>query len=178
MLSSQTLCYLTRSGTKLSIAHLKVVSTCSAVPHPLVCSAAPGKLHPPIQLITTLSQGLIFPVSALPAQQSFLSPWPPALPAAIAVCGAFVLSPGLVVPSSLFALWEAQMSVGTVLFQSSSYGKEGRLLCCLGEGTTEPSAHFTGRMLGDIILSCPLSSGFPSASRRMRFFQVCLCLVV
>ncbi|XP_068055517.1 tyrosine-protein kinase ABL2 isoform X5 [Anomalospiza imberbis] len=35
------------------------------------------------------------------------------------------------------------MSVGTVLFQSSSYGKEGRLLCCLGEGGSEPSTRFT-----------------------------------
>ncbi|XP_017592923.1 PREDICTED: Abelson tyrosine-protein kinase 2 isoform X4 [Corvus brachyrhynchos] len=35
------------------------------------------------------------------------------------------------------------MSVGTVLFQSSSYGKEGKLLCCLGEGTSEPGTHFT-----------------------------------
>lgn len=137
----------------VSIAHLKVVSTCSAVPTSSVCSAAPGKLHPPIQLITTLTQGLIFPVSALPGRQRFLSPWPPALPAAIAVCGV-VLSAVLVLPSSLFALWEAQMSVGTVLFQSSSYGKEGRLLCCLGEGTSEPGVRFTGRMLGDIILSC------------------------
>ncbi|XP_038000227.1 tyrosine-protein kinase ABL2 isoform X6 [Motacilla alba alba] len=35
------------------------------------------------------------------------------------------------------------MSVGTVLFQSSSYGKEGRLLCCLSEGTSEPGVSFT-----------------------------------
>ncbi|XP_054068196.1 tyrosine-protein kinase ABL2 isoform X4 [Rissa tridactyla] len=30
------------------------------------------------------------------------------------------------------------MIVGTVLFQSSSYGKEGKLLCCLGEEASEP----------------------------------------
>ncbi|XP_009644061.1 tyrosine-protein kinase ABL2 isoform X2 [Egretta garzetta] len=35
------------------------------------------------------------------------------------------------------------MIVGTVLFQSSSYGKEGKLLCCLGEETSEPGVSFT-----------------------------------
>ncbi|XP_039586140.1 tyrosine-protein kinase ABL2 isoform X6 [Passer montanus] len=35
------------------------------------------------------------------------------------------------------------MSVGTVLFQSSSYGKEGTLLCCLSEGPSEPAGSFT-----------------------------------
>ncbi|XP_009864977.1 PREDICTED: Abelson tyrosine-protein kinase 2 isoform X2 [Apaloderma vittatum] len=35
------------------------------------------------------------------------------------------------------------MSVGTVLFQSSSYGKEGRLLCCLGAEASEPSLSLT-----------------------------------
>ncbi|XP_069718751.1 tyrosine-protein kinase ABL2 isoform X5 [Phaenicophaeus curvirostris] len=35
------------------------------------------------------------------------------------------------------------MVVGTVLFQSSSYGKEGKLLCCLGEGASEPGVSFT-----------------------------------
>ncbi|XP_009812347.2 tyrosine-protein kinase ABL2 isoform X5 [Gavia stellata] len=35
------------------------------------------------------------------------------------------------------------MIVGTVLFQSSSYGKEGKLLCCLGEEASEPGVSFT-----------------------------------
>ncbi|XP_054240629.1 tyrosine-protein kinase ABL2 isoform X4 [Indicator indicator] len=35
------------------------------------------------------------------------------------------------------------MMMGTVLFQSSSYGKEGKLLCCLGEETSEPGVSFT-----------------------------------
>ncbi|XP_053929674.1 tyrosine-protein kinase ABL2 isoform X5 [Cuculus canorus] len=35
------------------------------------------------------------------------------------------------------------MIVETVLFQSSSYGKEGKLLCCLGEGASEPGVSFT-----------------------------------
>lgn len=52
---------------------------------------------------------------------------------------------------------EHSMSVGTVLFQSSSYGKEGSLLCCLGEGTSEPGVRFTGRMLSGV-LSCPVPS--------------------
>lgn len=52
------------------------------------------------------------------------------------------------------------MSVGTVLFQASSYGKEGSLLCCLGEGGSEPSVCITGRMLGDGILSHPFPGFF------------------
>ncbi|XP_010283711.1 PREDICTED: Abelson tyrosine-protein kinase 2 isoform X2 [Phaethon lepturus] len=35
------------------------------------------------------------------------------------------------------------MIVGMVLFQSSSYGKEGKLLCCLGEEASEPGVGFT-----------------------------------
>ncbi|XP_071666087.1 tyrosine-protein kinase ABL2 isoform X6 [Patagioenas fasciata] len=35
------------------------------------------------------------------------------------------------------------MIVGTVLFQSSSYGKEGKLLCCLREEASEPGVSFT-----------------------------------
>ncbi|XP_010209036.1 tyrosine-protein kinase ABL2 isoform X4 [Colius striatus] len=35
------------------------------------------------------------------------------------------------------------MIVGTVLFQSTSYGKEGKLLCCLGEEASEPGVSFT-----------------------------------
>nr|XP_009928996.1 PREDICTED: Abelson tyrosine-protein kinase 2 isoform X2 [Haliaeetus albicilla] len=35
------------------------------------------------------------------------------------------------------------MIVGTVLFQSGSYGKEGKLLCCLGEEASEPGVSFT-----------------------------------
>ncbi|XP_008940497.1 PREDICTED: Abelson tyrosine-protein kinase 2 isoform X2 [Merops nubicus] len=35
------------------------------------------------------------------------------------------------------------MIVGTVLFQSSSYGKEGKHLCCLGEEASEPGMSFT-----------------------------------
>ncbi|XP_074952982.1 tyrosine-protein kinase ABL2 isoform X4 [Phalacrocorax aristotelis] len=35
------------------------------------------------------------------------------------------------------------MIVGTVLFQSSSYGKESKLFCCLGEEASEPGVSFT-----------------------------------
>lgn len=154
MLSSQTLCYLTRSGTKLCLSSSS--QSCfnlQSIPHILCVLSSPWKAPPSHPVNNQLAQGLIFPVSALPAWPRFLSPWPPAWQAATAVCGALVLS--LVVPSSLFALWEAQkMSVGTVLFQSSSYGKEGRLLCCLSEGTSEPAVSFTGRMLG--VGACPV----------------------
>ena len=51
------------------------------------------------------------------------------------------------------------MIVGTVLFQPSSYGKENKLLCCLGNDASEPAgSSFTGRMLGEtaVFLHCPV----------------------
>lgn len=48
------------------------------------------------------------------------------------------------------------MIVGTILFQSSSYGKESKLLCCLGDEASEPGvSSFTGRMRRDVRLCHP-----------------------
>lgn len=44
--------------------------------------------------------------------------------------------------------------MGTVLFQPS-YGKENKLLCCLGNDASEPAgSSFTGRMLREVAV-CP-----------------------
>lgn len=106
-------CYLTRSGTKLCLCSSS--QSCFNLPpspHILCVFSSPWKAPPSRPVNHHVNPGLLFPVSALPARPRFLSPWPPALPAATAVCGAFVLRAGFVVPSSLFALWRAQHERG------------------------------------------------------------------
>lgn len=164
------------------IAHLKIVSTCSPVPTSSVCSVFPGKLHPHFQLITKLSCSLIFPVSPLPARQRLLFHWPPAL-WAVNICTWWCLccrwqSRTSRAKQPLLLAAKHSMIVGTVLFQSSSYGKEGKLLCCLGEEASEPGVSFTGMMLRDVMLCL----AFPIFLRVLQggccSFQVYLCLVV
>lgn len=153
LLSSQTLCYLTLSGTKLCLySSSQSCFNLQSSPHILCVLSSPWEAPPSHPVNNHVNPGLDFPSLSFACPAALPFPWPPALRAAIAVCGAFALSPGLVVPSSLFARWKHGMSVGTVLFQSSSYGKEGKLLCCLGEGASEPGTRLTGRMLGGVIL--------------------------
>jgi len=71
------------------------------------------------------------------------------------------------------------MIVGTVLFQSSSYGKEGKLLCCVGEGASEPGVSgFAGMMLRDVMLCHPRPVSLRVLQGGCGSFQVCLCPVV
>lgn len=154
LLSSQTLCYLTRSGTKLCLhSSSQSCFNLQSSPHILCVFSSPWKAPPSHPVNNHINPGADFP--------SLCFARPAALP--------FPLAPGLA--SSDCCVWslcaqpkaasllsgEHSMSVGTVLFQSSSYGKEGSLLCCLGEGTSEPGVRFTGRMLSGV-LSCPVPS--------------------
>lgn len=139
-----------------------------SIPTSSVCSAQ--RLHPPIQfiitplIISTLAQSLI--------SQSLLCP--PGSASFPLVSGDFVLGQGLWCQAASGLCGKHRMSVGTVLFQTSSYGQESTVLCCLSEGTSKPSERVSGRI--DPVLS--LSSVVPRAPRRMGFFQVCLCLVL
>lgn len=161
LLSSQTLCCLTLSGTKLCLySSSQNCFNLQSSPHILCLFSVPWKLHPHFQLITTLTRGLIFPVSPSPARQCLLFHWPPALRAA-SVCTWWRLCwqrqsrTSWVKQPLLFAV-KHSMIVGTVLFQSSSYGKEGKLLCCLGEEASEPGTlSFTGTMFGVVVLRHP-----------------------
>lgn len=65
------------------------------------------------------------------------------------------------------------MIVGTVLFQSSSYGKEGKLLCCLGNEASEPGvSSFTGRMSRDVTLCHPFHAVLCALKGGRGAFQV------
>lgn len=129
-----------------------------AVPTSSVCPAFPGKLHPHFQLITKLTRSFIFPVTPLPSRQRSLFLWPPALRVVIVCvwrCLHWQWQPRTSqVEQPLLLVAKRSMIVGTVLFQSSSYGKEGKLLCCLGEEASEPGVSFTGMMLRVVMLCC------------------------
>lgn len=122
-----------------------------SIPTSSVCSAVPGRLHPPIPFIIT---PLI--ISTL-AQCRLCPPGSASFPL---VSGDFVLGPGLVVPPASRLCGKHRMSVGTVLFQASSYGQEGTLLCCLGQGASEPGVRFSGRMRSCPVPFLSLSKGF------------------
>lgn len=185
LLSSQTLCCLILIGTKLCLySSSQNCFNLQSSPHILflVCSAFPGKLHPHFQLITTLTHSLISPVPPLPAWQHLLFHWPPALQAGIdctwlCLCWQWQSRTSGVKQPHLLAM-KHSMIVGTVLFQSSSYGKEGKLLCCLGKEASEPGMNFTGMMLRNVMLCCPFPLFLQVFQEGCGSSQIYLCLVV